>query len=92
MPSASPRGVERNELDAWISDLRGRVARRELDDRGPLPLDGAAVLGTATIVRIMLADLDHYDDLPHEQRQDVLVEARHRLLLHDFRRLREQIG
>ncbi len=92
MPSAQPRCVERNELDAWISDLRGRVARGELDGVGAIPLDGAAVLSTATVVRIMLADLDHYDDLSPEQRQDLLVRARRRLLLADFRRLREQIG
>ena len=92
MPTAMRRCVERNELHAWIADLRGRVARGELAGLGPIPIDGAAVLGTATVVCIMLADLDHYDDLSPEQRQDLLVEARHRLLLGDFRRLREQIG
>ena len=92
MQSARPRCVERSELDAWISDLRGRVARGELDGLGTIPLDGAAVLGTATVVRIMLADLDHYDDLPSEQRRDLLVQARRELLLRDFRRLRELIG
>ena len=92
MPSAVRRGVARSELDAWISDLRGRVARGELDGLGSIPVDGSALLGTVTVVRIMLADLDHYDDLTPEQRQDPLVEARRRLLLADFRRLREQIG
>ena len=91
MQSARPRCVERSELDAWISDLRGRVARGELDGLGTIPLDGAAVLGTATVVRIMLADLDHYDDLPPEQRHDLLVEARRRMLLRDIARLREHI-
>ena len=92
MPSAVRRGVARNELDAWISDLRVRVARGELDGLGSIPVDGSASLGTVTVVRIMLADLDHYDDLTPEQRQDPLVEARRRLLLADFRPLREQIG
>ena len=84
--------MEPQELDGWISGLRSRVARGELDGLGRIPLDGTAVLGVATVVRIMLADLDHFDDLPPEQRQDLLVEARRRLLLRDFRRLREQIG
>ena len=92
MPGALCRAVERNELDEWISDLRDRVARGELDGLGPIPLDGAAVVGTETVVRIMLADLDHYDDLPPEQRQDLLVQARRGLLLRDFRQLREHIG
>ena len=92
MPRALCRRVDPNELDTWIADLRGRVARGELDGVGAVPLDGAAVLGTATVVRVMLADLDHYDDLSPEQRRDLLVQARHRLLLRDFRRLRELIG
>lgn len=91
-PRASIPRVETQELDGWILDLRGRVARGELRGVGPIPVDGAAVLGTAMVVRIMLADLDHYDDLPPEQRQDLLVEARRRLLLHDFRRLRDLMG
>jgi hypothetical protein len=83
--------VEHDDLDGWIAELRGRVARGELDDVGPIPVDGAAVLGPAVIVRIMLADLDHYDDLPPEQRHDLLVEARRRMLLRDIARLREHI-
>jgi hypothetical protein len=43
-------------------------------------------------VRVMLADLDHFDDLPLARRRDLLVVARRRLLLDDLRRLREQIG
>ena len=81
-----------DELNEWIVELRVRVSRGELDGVGPIPADGAAVLGTALLVRVMLADLDHYDDLPAEHREDLLVEARRRTLLRDFARLREQIG
>ena len=84
--------MELDELDGWIAELRGRVARGELDDLGPIPLDGAAVLGTGTLVRIMLADLDHYHILPPALRHDLLIEARRRTLLREFARLREQIG
>ncbi len=84
--------MERDDLDAWISELRGRVARGELDGVGAVQLDGVDILGSAMIVRVMLADLDHYDDLPPEQRRDLLVETRRRMLLRDFARLREQIG
>ena len=84
--------MERNELDAWISDLRGRVARGELVGLGPTPIEEAAVLDTETLVRVMLADLDHYDDLSPEQRRDPLIQARRGLLLADFRRLHQLIG
>ncbi len=79
------------DLAAWIAELRGRVARGELDGQGNIAV-GRGVLAAGLAARIMLADLDHYDDLSPEQRQDLLVETRRRLLLADFRRLREQIG
>ncbi len=82
--------MERDELDGWIAELRGRVARAELDGRGRFDVRNG-LLDIELVARIMLADLDHYDDLPLEQRQDLLVEARRGLLLADFRRLREQI-
>ena len=88
---AAPSRVKLDELEGWIAELRGRVARGELDDLGPIPLDGAAVLGSVTFVRIMLADLDHYDVLPPALRHDLLVEARRRTLLGEFARLREHI-
>ena len=79
-------------LDAWITELRGRVDRGELDGLDPVDLDGAAQLGTVAVVRIMLSDLDHYGDLPPEQRRDPLVMARRLHLLGDLWELRAQIG
>ena len=67
-----------DDLAAWIAELRDRMAR--------------GVLAVGEAARLMLADLDHYDDLPPERRQDPLVEARRRLLFSDLRRLCEQIG
>ncbi len=83
--------ADADDLAAWIADLRRRVARGELDGLGHFAvLRGRLDVGLAA--RIMLADLDHFDNLPPEQRRDLLVEARRRMLLRDFARLRAQIG
>lgn len=76
----------------WLTELRGRVARGELDGVSPVDLPGAAEFGTATVVRIMLADLGHYDGLTPDQRQAPLVMARRLHLLGDLWELRAQIG
>ena len=72
-----------DDLATWIADLRGRVARGELAALGRVELDGGIIL---------VADLDHYDDLPPTWRRDLAVVARREALLRDLRRLREQIG
>ncbi|MDP8923248.1 MAG: hypothetical protein M3O34_10295 [Chloroflexota bacterium] len=79
-------------LDAWIAELRGRVARGELDDLPPIDMDGAPELGTAAVVRILLSDLDDCEALTPEQRRDPLVIARRLYLLGDLWKLRAQIG
>ncbi len=81
-----------DNLAAWIDALRERVARGEMDRRMPITIGGLPLSSAELAARIMLADLDHYNDLPPEHRRDLLVEARHRLLLDDFRQLREQLG
>ncbi len=80
-----------DDLAAWIADLRGRVARGELDGRGSFDVGGAA-LPVGLAARIMLADLDHFDDLTPEQRRDPLVMSRRLHLLGDLWELRAQIG
>ncbi len=80
-----------DDLATWIDELRGRVARGALDGQADVVVAGD-MMPAGRAARIMLADLDHYENLSPEQRQDPLIEARRRLLLHDFRRLREQIG
>ncbi len=80
-----------DDLGAWIAELRARVARGELDGRGEFAvLGGRLAVGLAA--RIMLADLDHDDDLTPEQREDPFSVERRRLLFFDLHRLREQIG
>jgi len=90
MSTARPP-VTSDDLDAWIAVLRGRLARREFDGLGRWDAD-SDTLDVDRVVRIMLADLDHYSDLAAEQRQDPRIVARHGLLIQDFRRLRERIG
>jgi hypothetical protein len=80
-------------LDQLIHDLRRRLDSGELAALGPLDLgDGTAELPGETVVRVLLADLNHLDRLTpralgweerHERRSE---------LLHDFRRLRELLG
>ena len=79
-------------LATWIAELRGRLARGEFADGGPIEVAGVTLPRVELAVRIMLADLDHYDDLALDRRRDLLVMARRRLLLEDLRRLREQLG
>ena len=84
--------TEPDDLTAWIADLRARVARGDLAALGRVELDGGVILAAEQATRIMLADLDHYEDLPPRWRGDLTVVARREALLRDFRRLREQIG
>ncbi len=80
-----------DDLAAWVAELRARVARGELDGRGAIAVGGGQ-LAVDLAARMMLADLDHYDDLPPEQRQDPLIVARRLRLLADLWELRARIG
>ncbi len=83
--------AEPDDLAAWIDALRARLARGELDGQGSFDTsDGILPVGLAA--RIMLADLDHYEDLTPEQRGEPLVIARRLHLLADFCELRARIG
>jgi hypothetical protein len=82
---------ERDSLDAWIAELRGRVARSELVQVGLVDV-GQQRLPGALAARIMLADIDHLDGLLAAQTEDPSVPQRRALLLVDFNQLRAQIG
>ena len=84
--------ADRDDLATWIADLRSRVARGELAAPGRVELDGGIILVAELAARVLLADLDHYDDLPPTWRRDLAVVARREALLRDLRRLRGQIG
>jgi hypothetical protein len=82
-----------DDLGPWIATVRERLARGELADLGPMPvLDRFAPLPGELVVRIMLADYEHYDDLPLARRREPLIVAQRLALLADLRRLRELIG
>ena len=87
--------VRRNghdDLSVWLADLRQRLARGDLASLTPLDLgDGLLATGELT-VRIMLADLDHLDDLIVEAPDGSHLIDRRQRLLSNFRRLREMIG
>lgn len=64
-----------------------------LDGVAPIDVgDGTDRLPGEMVIRIMLADLDHLDDLPPEAGEWLDVTDRRRALFDDFRRLREVIG
>ena len=72
--------AERDDFASWIEALRGRIARGELADLGPVVIRGG-MLSADLAARITLVDLGH-DTEP----------ASRGMLLADLRRLREQIG
>ena len=80
------------ELGGWIAELRGRVARGELAALGRVELDGGVILVAELAARILLADLDHHDDVARERLGDLCLQARREALLRDLARLRKQIG
>jgi hypothetical protein len=80
-------------LSHWIHGLRRRLNDGELAALGPLDLaDGTDELPGETVVRVLLADLDHLDRLPDDVRDSIDVPGRRAELLDDFARLRALLG
>ena len=78
--------------DGFIPALRGRLERGEYANLGPVDLGELSPLGDAELVlRVMLADWDHFDDLSPEQRDDFLVAARRLAVLRDLSTLVERL-
>jgi len=76
------KSVPDDDLKAWITELRARLARGEFADAPPVDLGyGTGPLPAEGTIRIMLADLDDSDTVPLRLR-----------LLDDFRHLRDLIG
>ena len=73
--------------------MRGRLARGELAALPPLRFaEGGSELAGELTVRIMLADLDHYGDLPAPRREARPLVLRKLALMADLQRLRDRIG
>jgi hypothetical protein len=82
-----------DDLTGWIDELRDRLNRGDLAGHPPVDVGyGTGAMPAEQTIRIMLADLDSFDDLTPEDRPSADQEARRRGVLNDFRRLRELIG
>ena len=82
-----------DELAAWIADLRARLDRGELATLGPVDVGhGTDVLPAQDTIRIMLADLDGFDEMTPDETNDPVNVARRDVLLTTFRILRTLIG
>jgi hypothetical protein len=80
------------DLDGFIPELRGRLDRGEYANLGPVDLGESAPLRDPELVlRILLADWDHFDNLSHEQRDDYGVAARRLKVLADLHALRQRL-
>ena len=87
-----PAGVPAS-LEVWIEGLRDRLDRGGLAHRGPIELrDGCRFPSVELGARIMLADLEHFEDLPRAEREHPRTLARRRPLLDEFAALRERLG
>jgi hypothetical protein len=77
------------DLDGFIPELRGRLGR---DEYANVDLGESTPLGDPQLVlRIMLADWDHFDDLSPEQRDDYGVAARRLQVLADLHAFRQRL-
>ena len=82
-----------DELAAWIGDLRARLDRGDLAQLGPVDVGhGTDILPAQDTVRIMLADLDDFEDMTPDEATDPVNVARRDVLLTSFRILRTLIG
>jgi hypothetical protein len=82
-----------DELAAWIADVRARLDRGDLATLGPVDVGhGTDVLPAQDTVRIMLSDLDGFDEMTPDEANDPVNVARRDVLLTSFRILRTYIG
>jgi hypothetical protein len=82
-----------HDLDEWISDQRARLDRGDLATVAPVDIGhGTHIMPAAHLVRIMLADLDSYDDMTAAEINAPVNVARRVGLIGDFRLLRILIG
>jgi hypothetical protein len=82
-----------DEFAAWIADLRVRLDRGDLATLGPVDVGhGTDILPAQDTVRIMLADLDGFDEMTLDEANDPVNVARRDVVLTSFRILRALIG
>ena len=82
-----------DDLAEWISDQRARLDRGDLATVAPIDIGhGTHVMPAAHLIRVMLADLDGFEDMDPDEVADPVTIARRDRLLGDFRLLRLLIG
>jgi hypothetical protein len=92
-PSKGARTPVHDDLTLWIETLRERLKGGELASLGSTDVGyGTGMLPGETVVRMMLADLDHCDEPPTSAKGRSVDVARRQALLEDFSRLRDLIG
>ena len=85
-------GLTNQEVAAWIAELRARLDRGDLATLGPVDVGhGTQVLAVQDTVRIMLADLDEFEDMTPEEANGPVSVARRDVLRTNFRILRTLI-
>ncbi|HZO30789.1 MAG TPA: hypothetical protein VFH48_32880 [Chloroflexota bacterium] len=86
-------GLTKQEIIGWIADLRARLDRGDLATWGPVDVGhGTDVLPAQDTIRIMLADLDGFDEMTPEETNASLNVVCRDVLLTSFRILRTLIG
>ena len=82
-----------DDLAEWISDQRARLDRGDLATVAPIDIGhGTHVMPAAHLIRVMLADLDSYDDMTTAEINAPVNAARRYRLRGDFRILRLLMG
>ena len=77
-----------DNLMAWIADLRVRLDRGHLEMLAPLDVGhGTHALPDEHTIRVMLADLDSFEDMTPDEANDPVNVTRRASLLADFRAL-----
>jgi hypothetical protein len=85
-------GLTKQEITGWIADLCARLDRGDLATLGPVDVGhGTDVLPAQDTIRIMLADLDGFEDMTPDEADDPVNVARRDGLLTNFRILRTLI-
>jgi hypothetical protein len=86
-------GLTKQEITGWIADLRARLDRGDLATLGPVDVGhGTDVLPAQDTIRIMLADLDGFDEMTPDEANDPVNVARRELLRTNCRILLTLIG
>jgi len=90
---ATARPSSDDDLMTWIAELRDHLARRGLATLAPVDVGhGTDAMPVEHTVRVMLADLDSFEDMTPDEADDPINVKRRFHLLSDFEILQSLIG